>query len=100
MSHPSNRLYNGECNSIEEAFVLVIAELNHERRLAQNEDANDPFVEHMMAESSAVQALRAEYLERVNAVRNALMKEWLVKSEWHQRFAECYFSGDYSGLAL
>ena len=99
--HPSNKLYNGECSGIEEAFALVIAELNYERRLAQKEDANDPFVDHMMAESDAVQALRSEYLERVNAVRNALMHEWMDgKSEWGKLFAESYFCGDYSGLAI
>lgn len=100
MSHPSNKLYHGECGGIEEAFALVIAELNYERRLAQKETPDDPFVEHMMDETNAVQALRAEYLERVNAVRNALMHEWMGKSEWSKLFAESYFSGDYSGLAI
>lgn len=100
MSYPSNKLYGGECSGIEEAFTLVIAELNYERRLAQKEDVNDPFVDHMMAEINTIQALRSEYLERVNAVRNALMHEWMGKSEWGKLFAESYFRGDYSSLAI
>ncbi len=102
MEHPSNTLYRGECKSLEEAFDLVIAEFSHEIRNCPVESETDrEFIKEFTADMKIIEALKQEYQVKVNAVRDALMKEWQERKDgWASGFAEAYFSGDYSSLAI
>ena len=102
MAHPSNTLYRGECTSLEEAFDLVIAEFAYEIRTCAAEDEKDrEFIRESTADMKKIESLKQEYQTKVNAIRDALMKEWQERQDgWASGFADAYFSGDYSQLAI
>ena len=102
MGHPSNTLYRGECTSLEEAFDLVAAEFAYEIRNCPVEDEEDrKFIKEFTADMKTIEALKQEYQTKVNIVRDALMREWQERKEaWASGFADAYFSGDYSSLAI
>ena len=104
MTHPSNTLYNGECYNIEQAFDLVVAELNYEARLDPRSNGTDEFEQQLVSrlkdDVQEVQQLRSEYYARINAVRNELMADWKKRGGWAPTFAQCYEDDDYAALAI
>lgn len=97
MKHPSDALYKNAIKSFEEALEVVEAEFTLEKSLWPEEEAVKPTFTEGLKEA---QALKAEYLQHINVVREQLLKEWEKRGGMAERFAIAYFSGDYSHLAI
>ena len=97
MKHPSNQFYEGQCTSIDNALDLNVSQFRFEKGLWPEEEKVSPTFTNGLKEA---EALRSEYMQKINNVRDKLMKEWLTREGQAQSIAEAYFSGDYSILAI
>ena len=97
MEHPSNKFYNGECTSIDDALALNCQQFRFEKSLWPEEEKEQPTFTNELKEA---EDLRTEYLQKINGIRDDLMNEWLKRTGQAQTLAEAYFSGDYSILAI
>ena len=100
MRHPSDALYNNECLSLDQAFQLVLNELCYEIDLCREPEEEAAFIKDFKEGMARVRELKSEYRDFIETKRGELMKEWQDRGGWAADFAEAYFSGDYSSLAI
>lgn len=100
--YASNRLYNGECSSLNEALQLVVDELEAEIMYMQRHP--DPLdadtIADFQSDMKQVSALKDEYEKAIQEVTEKLMAKWKEEKGWASMLADAYWTADYSRLAI
>lgn len=106
--HPSNRLYNGECETLEQALKLCEQEFQWELNTMPVFEDDEPgkgeedrLLSSLQQTLEEIQALRKEYRAAMDAVERELMMKWHERKDtFAYDVADAYFLGDYSSLAI
>ena len=103
----SNRLYNGECGSIREAFGLMIAQYQQEMQwirtkyLADFPEDGQQGLAELGTTIAKVEQCREEYTAAIEGVAQALFAQWQASDDEDiARIGEAALTQDYSRLAL
>jgi len=99
--HPSNNLYNGECDSLEQALKLCEQEFQWELNTMPMFGEEDTLLSSLQQTLEEIQALRKEYRAAMDAAERELMLKWHERKDtFAYDVADAYFLGDYSLLAI
>lgn len=102
ITHPSNRLYYGECTDFRDAVRTYIAALEYEERLFTDDDDFNRESKAMFQKTIAdAREALAEYNATIGAAEKALFEKWQHEGSAERRvIAEAAIDGDYTGLAI
>lgn len=106
-TNPSDRLYNGECATLPEAFRLMIAQYRQEQQWIQQhylpefQEDGEQGLADLDRTIVIVQRCQHEYHDAIAAAEQALFVAWQAsEQEDIARIGEAASTGNYSILAL
>jgi hypothetical protein len=100
--YASNKLYNNEAGSFQEAIELHIAALRNEARVMDGIcEPDDDFPQRLRDEAEQADKLLRELNDHMSRALSEIVDKWLSgDNEMARSFAECETDGSYSSLAI
>lgn len=106
-SNPSNPLYNGEVNTLQEAFRLMILQYRREQQWIRHKDIQEfhedgqQGLKDLEQSITSVKQCQSEYEAVIHTASLALFEAWKNSTNKDiARIGEAAILGDYSLLAL
>lgn len=101
-THPSNKLFNGECDDLRDALLTMEQAYRTEaaqmRRICE---PGDPFPDELVRDANVISELYVEYCTKIQEAENDLIEKWLQSEDaLTLSIAEAASEGDYTALAI